>query len=255
MHLCPLYSFNHTYFCVIYFISSCYFYGVHFLKPKKKTDLIFLSSVYLLVPLSMKIKASSLEMLLSSAIAMWFAALKLSCRNSNYFTVHCMTPYFGRVWHGDFFPYVDVFVCMYILMKYVTCMQIPAKAGRRDTVFPGVTGGYDIPRCGCSAPNCFFWKNRKYSWSLNHSFQINYLLYCGVNRKLLYGTWVVWTILESRIPLPTYTNFVSDNCKARLSNDFLPGLPTCSFDHLKWQYGHLCPTCTGDLIVIWKCPL
>lgn len=74
-----------------------------------------------------------------------------------------MTPYFGRVWHGDFFVFIDVFVCMYILMKYVTCMQIPEKAERRDIGFPGVTGGYDIPRCGCSAPNCVFWKNRKYS--------------------------------------------------------------------------------------------
>lgn len=197
-------------------------------------------------------------MLLSSAIAMRLADLKLSCKNSNYFTVYCMTPYFGRVWHGVFFLLLLMCLCACISWwsMYVTCMQIPAKAGRRDTGFHGVNGGYDIPRCGCSAPNCVFWKNRKYSWSLNHSFQTNYLVYCGVNKKSLYGTWVVWSTLESRIPLPTYTNFVSDNCsKAQLSNDFLPGLPSCSFDHLKWQYGQLCPTCTVDLIVIWKCLL
>lgn len=71
-----------------------------------------------------------------------------------------MTPYFDRVWHGDFFVFIDVFVCMYSFMKYVMCMQIPEKADRRDTGFPG---GYDIPRCGCSVPNYVFWENRKYS--------------------------------------------------------------------------------------------
>lgn len=157
MHLCPLYSFNHTYFCAIDFLFSCYFYGVHILKHKKKTYLIFLSSVYLFIPLSREIKASSLEMLLSSTITMF------SCKNSNYFTLHCMTPYFGRVCHGDFFVFIDMFVCMYILMMYVTCMQIPEKAERRDTRFHGVTGSYDIPRCGCSGPKCVFWKYRKYS--------------------------------------------------------------------------------------------